>query len=308
LTQAIEQASVSNPWFTPEFIRLSIQSICKQMLDPEKLRAWITYYHLDNNIQPKKTGIVMAGNIPLVGFHDLLSVFLCGHQALIKPSSKDTVLVKYLTAFFHQHAPETSQTIVLAEKLNEAEAIIATGNNQSAALFESYFSHLPHIIRKNRTSVAVLTGNESKAELDLLADDIHLYFGLGCRNVTKIFVPRVYDFIPLLQAFQRYDYFREHHKYRNNFDYQLSLLILNNRYYMNGGPTILLEEESLFSPISMLHYAHYDDPEKLHVQLSRHPDLQCIVGSKEVPFGSSQTPGLFDYPDGVDILQFLLEI
>ncbi len=308
LTAAIEMASVSNPWFTPEFIRLAIKSICTQMLDPEKLKAWIHHYCVDDNILPKKVGIVMAGNIPLVGFHDLLSVFAGGHHALIKASSKDQILIKHVTDFLKEKDPASEPYFRMVDKLNDCDAIIATGNNQSADLFETYFAHLPHIIRRNKTSVAVITGNETAKELEQLADDVHCYFGLGCRNVTKLYVPQGYDFIPMIEAFKKYSHLGEHHKYRNNFDYQLSLLILNNKFYMVGGPTILAEENSIFSAIGVLHYSFYQNESELIHKLETDEQIQCLVSRNHIPFGTTQEPELFQYADGVDVMQFLLQL
>ena len=198
--------------------------------------------------------------------------------------------------------------ISLAESLKNCDAYIATGGNQSSTYFEQYFSKYPHIIRKNKTSVAILSGEESQEDLKKLADDIHLYFGLGCRNVTKIFVPVNYDFIPLLQAFKGYDYFRDHHKYSNNYDYQLSILLLNHQYYMSSECTLLVESEELFSPISVLNYSFYDNKKNILEILEKQNNLQCIISSNKTAFGLSQTPGLFDYADGVDTMQFLQSV
>ena len=301
-------ATLRNPWFTEEFINKSTHAIAHQFLDKNKLREWAKHYHLDDLIAPKNLGIVMAGNIPMVGFHDLLSVFISGHKQRIKLSSKDDVLLPYLIKKLSEWEPLTINYISTADQLIGCDAYIATGGNQSAVYFEQYFSKYPNIIRKNRTSVAVLTGNESNTELSNLADDIQTYFGLGCRNVTKIFVPQGYDFVPFLNSFKTYNYFREHHKYSNNYDYQLSILLLNNIKYMSNENLLLAENEKPFSPISVLHYEYYDNYAVLMNVLSENQNIQCIVDGENIKFGQSQNPGLFSYADGIDTLQFLLSI
>ena len=301
-------ATAKNPWFTEDFINKSTDAIAHQFLDNNKLREWTNHYHLDDLIAPKNVGLVMAGNIPMVGFHDLLSVFITGHIQKIKLSSKDDVLIPHLIKKITEWEPQVVNYISIANQLIGCDAYIATGGNQSAVYFEQYFSKYPNIIRRNRTSVAVLKGNESIDELLLLAEDIQSYFGLGCRNVTKIYVPQGYDFIPFLNSFKRYNYFREHNKYSNNYDYQLSILLLNNIKYMSNENLLLAENEKLFSPISVLHYEHYEDYSNLMKKLSENQDIQCIVGMDNVKFGQSQNPGLFSYADGVDTIQFLLSL
>ncbi len=303
-----EKASQKNGWFTPEFIDVALQNICNQFLQEDKLNHWAAHYHLDDNVGGKNIGIVMAGNIPLVGFHDFLTVFISGHNQTIKLSSKDDVLLKHLAEKIISWDENAASLISFAEMLKGCDAYIATGSNNSARYFEQYFAKYPSIIRRNRTSVAILTGNETAEELDKLADDVHLYFGLGCRNVTKIFVPSAYDFVPLLRTFDKYKYFADHHKYKNNYDYQLSLALLNNIYYMTNESILLIENESVFSPISQLNYSFYKEENKLAAMLKENPDIQCIVGNAYTTFGQAQTPGLFDYADGIDTMQFLLTL
>lgn len=302
-----ERASKMNGWFIPEFIDLAIQHITEQFLDDDKLAAWIKHYHIDDTISPKNVGIVMAGNIPLVGFHDFLAVFVSGHLQTIKLSSKDDVLLKHLVQKMYEWEITTQNHISFAPMLKGCDAYIATGSNNSALYFEQYFSKYPSIIRRNRTSVAIITGNETPQELEKLSDDIHLYFGLGCRNVTKLYVPQQYDFVPLLRSFHKYRYFADHNKYRNNYDYNLSLHIMNNRFYMTDETTLLVENEPLFSPISQLNYSFYTDVAAVINSLEDNNDVQCIVG-KDIPFGKAQVPALMDYADGVDTMQFLLTL
>ncbi len=304
--QVKDWAAQKNGWFIPPFIDTACENIYSTFLDKQQLEAWVTHYHVDDNVQVKNVGVVMAGNIPLVGFHDFLAIFMAGHKQTIKLSSKDDVLLKELVNKLYEWDSACREQIIFAEQLKGCDAYIATGSNNTSRYFEQYFAKYPNIIRRNRTSVAILTGNETKEELDKLSDDIHLYFGLGCRNVSKLFVPEGYDFVPLLKTFDRYRYFEDHHKYKNNYDYQLSIILLNNIYYMTNGSTLLTENQALFSPISHLFFEHYHDQQLLTSQLQQNDDIQCITGREQVAFGAAQHPGLFNYADGVDTMQFLL--
>ena len=301
-------ATAHNGWFITDFIDLAVANICSVFLQPEKLTAWANHYHLDDNIQGKNIGVVMAGNIPLVGFHDFLCVFVSGHSQTIKLSGKDDVLLKHIVQKLYSWDISVQNYISFAEILRGCDAYIATGSNNSARYFQQYFAKYPSIIRRNRTSVAILTGTETNEELDKLSDDIHLFFGLGCRNVTKIYVPENYDFVPLLRAFDKYKYFADHNKYKNNYDYQLSLALMNNIYYMTNEATLLIENESIFSAISQLNYSFYKDVAAVKNALMENNDVQCIVGNGHIAFGQAQQPGLFDYADGVDTMQFLLTL
>jgi hypothetical protein len=300
-------ASVQNGWFTPEFIDLAANNIVEQFLQEDKLRAWAAQYHLNDNIAPKNVGIVMAGNIPLVGFHDFLCVFICGHKQTIKLSSKDNVLLKHLIQKLYTWDEKLDDHISFAEILKGCDAYIATGSNNTARYFDYYFSKYPSIIRHNRTSVAVLKGNETTAELEKLSDDIHVYFGLGCRNVTKIFVPEGYDFVPLLGSFHRYKYFADHHKYKNNYDYNLTIQLMNNRFYMTNESTLLVKSNDNFSPISQLNYDFYPEINPLLESLKNSSEIQCVAGI-QIPFGQAQYPSLTDYADGIDTVEFLLTL
>ena len=303
---AKEKAGWENGWFTPEFVQLATDAIAHEFLQRDKLEKWVRDYKIpEQRPNPRTVGIVMAGNIPLVGFHDFLCVFISGHAAMIKPSSKDDTLLRQLIDQLISWEPEVAEWVGFAPMLKGCDAYIATGSNQSAGYFDYYFSKYPHIIRRNRTSVALLSGNETEEDLQKLADDVYRYFGLGCRNVTKIYVPNNYDFIPLLNAFRKYDYLADHHKYKNNYDYNLAIQILNKKLYMSTPSILLVENPSLFSPISQLNYEHYDDADKLAGVLGANDNIQCVVGQKFIPFGQSQSPGLCDYADGVDTLSFL---
>lgn len=303
-----QKAFEKNPWFTPEFTQLACKNIYVDYLEKEKLTEWTNYYHLDDNIQPKNVGVVMAGNIPLVGFHDFLCVFVSGHKQTLKLSSRDDVLLKHLVKILYHWQPACTRAILFADTLKGCDAYIATGSNNSARYFDYYFGKYPSIIRRNRTSVAILQGTENVSSLTSLADDIHQYFGLGCRNVTKIFAPEGYDFAPLLTAFKKYSYFADHPKYKGNYDYHLALQIMNNLFYMTNGSILMVESDQLFSPISQLHYSFYNDAAILKQQLQNDENIQCIAGMNGIAFGKTQQPSLFTYADGVDTMQFLLSL
>ncbi len=305
--QVKHTASIHNGWFTPSFIDLSINNIIERYLDENDLHAWIKDYSIIDPSSPKNIGIVMAGNIPMVGFHDFLSVFISGHYQTIKLSEKDNQLLKHLVLKMYEWDSKMKEYAQFASLLKGCDAYIATGSNNSARYFEQYFAKYPSIIRKNRTSIAILDGTETNENLEKLSDDIHLFFGLGCRNVTKIYVPEEYNFLPLLQSFHQYKYFADHHKYKNNYDYNLSIQLMNNRYYMTNESTLLVENDSLFSPISQLNYSFYNNKESLIENLKIQEDVQCIVGL-DIPFGMAQKPGLKDYADGIDTLDFLSKL
>ncbi len=301
-----EKAFHENSWFTPEFIDLAIANITTYYLKKESLEKWVEDEHIPEfNLNPRKVGIVMAGNIPLVGFHDMISVFISGHHAIIKPSSKDSALIRHLATVMQSWDKEIAELISFSDMPKGCDAYIATGSNNSSRYFEYYFEKYPHIIRRNRTSVAVLSGTETKEELSRLSDDVYQYFGLGCRNVTKIYVPEQYDFLPLLDAFKKYDHLSGHHKYKNNYDYNLALQILNKKFYMTNGSVLLSEDSSVFSPISQLNYEFYSEKDRVITTLENNSDIQCIISSEKIPFGSAQCPLINDYADGVNTLSFL---
>ena len=307
--EACLSAGLENGWFTEEFVELSTSHIANNWLQKEALENWTGCYPIPtNNAKPRNIGLVMAGNLPLVGFHDWLCVFISGNKAVVKPSSKDQVLIKHIFEKLTEWDSNFTNTSILANQLKGCDAYIATGSNNSSRYFEYYFSKYPNIIRKNRTSIAVLTGKESKEELEKLADDVHLYFGLGCRNVTKLYVPTGYDFVPLIDALKKYQYLADHHKFKNNYDYNLALHILNKKYYMTNGTMLLIEDSSLFSPISQLNYSYYENLSALEKELTDQADLQCRVGCNGLSFGNSQYPLLNDYADGVDTMNWLLSL
>lgn len=306
--QAKEQAYIANPWFIPEFIEQSTQAIATHFLQEEILLIFAKRYALQDEISPKTVGIVMAGNIPLVGFHDFLCCFLSGHDALIKTSSKDEVLLKHLVNILYQIEVTVQNKISFAQTLKNCDAYIATGSNNSGRYFDYYFGKYPSIIRKNKTCVAIITGNETAEELQNLATDVMLYFGQGCRNVTCLYVPKAYNFEPLLEALKTYDYFMEFHKYKHNYDYQLALLMMNNKFYMTNGSVVLSENESIFSAISHVHYNFYTYELELINQLKANETIQCIAGKNFTAFGQAQQPSINDFADGVDTMKFLTSL
>jgi hypothetical protein len=313
--QIKQKAGRQNGWFIESFINISVNNIVQEFLSADKLTSLANYYRLASTIEnPKKVGLVMAGNIPLVGFHDWLSIFLSGHQAIVKPSTKDDLLFKHLLEKLTVFDKNMGHQTQLADILKGCDAYIATGSNNTARYFDYYFAKYPHIIRRNRTSVAILNGKETVSDLDKLSDDVHLYFGLGCRNVTKLYVPTGFDFIPLLEAFKKYNYFIDHSKYKNNYDYQLALHILNNKFYMSSGALLLVENEAIFSAISQVHYSTcpYEPGSDGYLDfinnLKANEDIQCLVGHGFTPFGQAQSPQLTDFADGVDTMKFLIKL
>lgn len=304
--QVITRAINHNSWFTEASVTTAIAGIAQQFLDAGALTTWVNSY-----VQPeaaKKVGIIMAGNIPLVGFHDFLCGFVLGHDLYIKLSTKDNVLLPHLVGKLTEWAPEAGQTIHFADNLKGCDAYIATGSNNSARYFEQYFSKYPNIIRKNRTSVAVLTGEETAEEISLLGRDIFTYYGLGCRNVTKIYVPRAYDFAKLFEGLEGYRDVMLHHKYKNNYDYHLAIYLLNKVPYMTNDFLLLVENELPYSAVSALHYEFYSTIEEAAVFLQNNDNIQLVVDNRATPFGNSQFPTLTDYADGVDTMMFLSQL
>ncbi len=300
-------AKNENPWFTPENIKRSINGII-QYLNEVKLKQWTSSYSL-NPKEPKTVALVLAGNIPLVGFHDLLCVLISGHHAQLKLSSKDSKLIQYLIKHLTWLEPGFEKAITIKEnKLENFDAVIATGSDNSARYFEYYFGKYPNIIRKNRSSCVILTGNESEEQIDALGEDIFSYFGLGCRNVSKAYLPKGYDHAKLLSRWVAYKDIIHHHKYCNNYDYQKSILLVNLIPFLDNGFILLQENEKLVSPISVLYYEYYTDQADLEKKLIENKEkIQCIVGAGKpaLPFGSAQYPEVWDYADNVDTLKFL---
>jgi len=296
-----------NGWFTRESVTQALEGI-RYMLNEKKLASWVQGYDL-GDVTPRVVGIVMAGNIPLVGFHDLLSVLISGHFAAIKPSSDDHFLAQTIVDWIIEIEPRFKKNIEIREKLTNIDAVIATGSDNTARYFEYYFRDIPNVIRKNRTSVAILTGEESGDELKGLGQDIFSYYGLGCRNVSKIFTPKGYDIREVFPHFEPYQEVINHHKYRNNYDYYKSIYLVNKTPHLDTGFLLVNSTNELVSPISVLFHQAYDSVENLQKILDDQRDkIQCIAGQGFVPFGKAQQPELWDYADDVDTLKFLTQL
>lgn len=301
-----DRAVQGNQWFTAAQIEVAVKNMVTNFLQADKLNLWLEKYPIPQN--PKLVGITMAGNIPLVGFHDFLCGYLSGHQMRLKLSSKDQILLPHLLDKLGEWDTDSTSQIQISDNIRNCDAYIATGSNNTARYFEQYFEKYPHIIRRNRTSVAVLDGTETKEELAALAEDVFLYFGLGCRNVTQVCVPKGYDFQQLFEAFEPYRDFINHNKYRNNYDYYLAIYLLNKVPYLSNDALLLVENESPFSAVSVLHYRYYEDKAQLVNELQQSHDLQCIVSRESIAFGAAQVPSLSDFADGVDTMNFLCSI
>ncbi|MBB4078274.1 hypothetical protein GGR28_000875 [Lewinella aquimaris] len=314
LTALMKRTEFNNNWLTLANQQRALRAVIDEFLQENKLREWLSDYPIAAPaFPPKKTvGLVLAGNIPLVGLHDVFSVFLAGHRAQIKLSSKDPYVLPYLLQLLAKYDARVEAYFTIAEHLHGFDAIVATGSNNSSRYFEAYFGKYPHIIRRNRNAVAVLTGHETEEELERLGDDVFAYFGLGCRNVSKIYVPRGYDFDPLLEHFHEWKGYQNHVKWKNNFDYNFALLTLNKEPFYHNGAIILRESEQLASHISGLYFSYYNSLGAVTQELrERESELQLVVarpGLLDVPtfdFGQAQRPGLGDYADGVDTMAFL---
>ena len=305
--ELILKSKIHNGWFTEENVRKSIEGITL-MLQEKKLDKWMESYEFSDSL-PKKVGVIMAGNIPLVGFHDALCVLISGNILLAKLSSEDSILFPAIFDFLVTIDPRFKQRIELIFKLENFDAVIATGSDNSARYFESYFGNYPNIIRKNRTSVAVFTGNETTEDLEKFADDVFLYFGKGCRNVTKIYLPIGFDLDKLFGAFYKYKEIINHNKYANNYDYYKAIYLMNQIELVENGFVLLKEDKSLHSPLSVLNYQFFEDETELEFLLNIDSEaIQCVVGENHLSFGKAQKPDVWDYADNVDTLQFLLSL
>ena len=312
LADIAQQANYRNNWFTVANSLNALQSIADEFLTLDKLTAWLRQYNVSSVSTPRTVGVVMAGNIPAVGFHDLLCVVLSGHRLLAKLSTQDFVLIHYLIQKLTDINPVVGEWIEEADRLNAADAFIATGSNNTARYFDYYFGKKPHIIRRNRTSVGLLMGEESEEEFLKLGHDISDYYGLGCRNVSTILVPKPYDFTPLLRTLEpQVSHYLNNHKYQNNYDYNKSIYLINAVPHLDNGYLLVTENGGLVSPISVLYYQTYKTQAEAHAWLTAHADQIQVVTSaqgwlpKSIPFGETQRPGLTDYADGVDTMAFL---
>ncbi len=308
----IDAAHRANSWFTPEHIRLALHSWA-EALQRDTLENWLNSYSI-NTRNPKTVAVIMAGNLPLVGFHDFLSVLISGHHLLAKLSSDDNLLLPFLAKVLVQLEPDFAEAIRFTDKkLSDYDAVIATGSNNTARYFEYYFKDKPHIIRKNRNAVAVLTGHETHDQLVALGTDIFRYFGMGCRSVSKLFVPKEYNFDAFFKAMYEHKEVIQHHKYANNYDYNKAVYLMSLFPILDNEFMVLKEDENFSSPISVVFYEYYDSPESLKNHLNaKTEEIQCVVASgferREIAFGQAQKPKLHDYADAVDTIAFLLKI
>jgi len=315
LQDAIKLSYHENRWFIEDNSKKAITAIANNFLQKDRLDHWLTQYSIVNVSTQKKIGLILAGNIPLVGFHDVLSVFISGHISVIKLSDKDKQLLPAILKLLYKIDPRTDPYFEIVERLTEYDAVIATGSDNSAVHFEYYFKHVPHIIRRNRNAVAILSGDESREEIVSLGKDIFNYFGLGCRNVSKLYIPEGYNLEFIMEALHDYNELVLHNKYKNNFDYNYAIYLLNQDKFLMNGCILLMESEDIASRIAMLGYEYYSSNNQLIELLNkRKGEIQCIVsnriiqGLQTVGFSHAQEPSLTDYADGVDTLEFLIEL
>ena len=313
INNLITESVCYNAWFTTENVRFCLQSWA-QSLSEEHLHRWLNRYRFPKVEKRKNIGLILAGNIPMVGFHDVLCVLLSGHRFTAKCASSDNRLLPTVMKLLCNIDEKFSESISFTDDLPlHADAFIATGSNHSGHYFDFYFQKYPHIIRRNRNSVAILTGNETKEQLQQLGDDIFRYFGLGCRNVSKLFVPVNYDFSMLIKAMSEWKRIKLHHKFKNNYDYNKAIFLLNEDDFIDADFFILKHSESLSSPISTVFYESYVSLDEVADKIKQTENqIQCVVSetnvSSSIPFGHAQTPQLWDYADGVDTMRFLLSV
>jgi hypothetical protein len=320
INQIIQSSQFQNPWFTPDNVQRALQSNL-MLLNASSLRTWIEPYSQNFERNNNKTvGLILAGNIPMVGFHDVLSCLIAGFNVQIKPSGDDKLLIPYLLNRLIEIEPVFEAKINIVERLANFDLIIATGSNNSSRYFEYYFKNTPHIIRKNRNSAALITGNESKSELEKLGSDLFHYFGLGCRNISKIFFPKNYNYSFFFEAIESFSPITNHYKYNNNYEYNKAIYLVNGDKHLDNGFLLLKEDARFASPLGVVYFEEYDKLNSIGPFLNENKDnIQCIVCEDSVQkldsfkklkipmtgFGTSQSPGLSDYADGVNILDFL---
>ncbi len=305
----IQQAQIYNAWFTPENVENAVKSVGNS-LQQDKVEHWLNKYPEATN-NPKTIALVLAGNVPMVGLHDILCVLASGNKAQIKLSSQDKFLIPFVLKQLCKIENAFTERISFTDRLENFDAVIATGSNNSARFFDYYFGKYPHIIRKNRNSIAIINGEETSSDFLELGKDIFRYFGMGCRNVSKLFVPKGYDFVSFFEGIEGYKDIIHHTKYANNFDYNLTLLIMGNVKHYQNLFLMISENESHASPMSSLYFEYYSDLTYLKNKLEKEESIiQCVVSkdgffSDSIPFGKSQEPELWEYADGMDTLQFL---
>jgi len=316
--EIIYRANSVNPFFEPVFTIKAIRAVANQLCDEAKLRAWAGHYNIEEDIKVAKTiGLICAGNIPLVGFHDFLCCYITGAQIQIKLSSKDDVLFLYTLKLLGEYDNGLKDQMAIVERLEGFDAVIATGSNNTNRYFEYYFRNYPKILRRNRNSVAVLTGKETDEEMKGLASDIFDYFGLGCRSVSSLMLPEGYDLTTIFPHFSDYAWLHNHSRYMNNYDYNRTIYLLNADPHLANEFVMILQSPALASVIGTLHYQYYTSLHAAETTLTEHEEeIQCVVAGagilnnlpQKVNFGKAQQPTLSDYADGVDTMQFLLSL
>ena len=307
LREHIKSQHVINPWFTPDNVTASLKAIADELTLDNLVKWTDAYPMLQTENKPVTAGIIMAGNIPLAGFHDFLSVLISGNHLIAKTSSKDSGLIVHIGDILCSIEPRFRNMITFTEgQLKGFDMVIATGSNNSSRYFEYYFGRYPNIIRKNRNSIAVITGNETQEEMESMGSDIFLYFGLGCRSVSKIYIPEGYELNSLISNWGSFAGVMDHQKYGNNYDFSKAVYVVNKNYFTDTGYLLLKEDDGLSSPVAVLYYEYYESFDALRRELESLKDkIQCIVGHGHVPFGKAQSPHLWDYADGIDTLEFI---
>ncbi|MCX6301257.1 MAG: acyl-CoA reductase [Bacteroidia bacterium] len=310
IEQLIENQHHNNPWFTPDNVRMAVSAIAEELTSGNLNRWCNAYPGLDKKIKPLNVGVVMPGNIPLAGFHDFLSVLISGNRIIAKKSSKDPDLINLISEILVSADPEFKNLISITdENLTGFDVVIATGSDNSARYFEYYFGKYPHIIRNNRNSIAIIDGKENDNELEALGTDVFSYFGLGCRNVSRLFLPAGYDLSVLTRCWNSYSGLVRHKKYASNYDFSKAVFIVNREKFTDTGYLLMKEHNSISSPVAVLHYGFYKIPEEFKIQIFQLKDkIQCIIGHDYIPFGKAQMPALWDYADSIDTIDFLLKI
>lgn len=315
----LRRAEEQNRWFIPQFTREAMKA-CGEMLRAQILEKWLNPYELSPPLHQKRVGLILAGNLPLVGFHDVLCVLISGHKAVIKCSSSDSLLIPAALSFLKELMEEHEVPFEFSEgQLGQVDAVIATGSSNSNRYFETYFKHLPRILRSQRTSVAVLDGSESADDIRALGKDVFQYYGMGCRSVTKLFLPMGFDLNRLFREWVDWDYLANNNKYANNYDYHKAIWLLNREDLLENGFLLMKEDETLFSPVGTLFYECYENFEEVRERLNREAGLiQCIsmlntslsvgLSTPVTSFGTTQSPSPWDYADGIDTMKFLLEL
>jgi len=309
LEKLITSQHLKNGWFTPENVRMAIKANAGE-LTYENLTNWTSRYPtLDSSASSMNIGVVMAGNIPLVGFHDFLSVLITGNTITAKTSSRDPDLIVFISNILCDINPGFRKSINFTGGLLAGfDAVIATGSDNSSRYFEYYFGRYPHIIRKNRNSIAIIDGSETGEELSRLGSDVFSYFGLGCRSVSKIFLPEGYEAADLKISWAEYNQVIYHNKYANNYDYNKAIFIVNKNEFTDTGFLLLRRSSGISSPVAVLNFEYYDTINNVYLEIEKmKTKIQCIIGRNEIPYGRAQWPHLWDYADGTDTVDFLLK-